>query len=140
MENNNNLISETLKQNSLTSKKGFLALYVSTDGKGKENKEKDFSRYLRGTKNDFKFLLTKNKNKLSEELLSDGFILLYNSKSEDSSNEFISRYVENFGPVIIFKKDESDLDTKTHRWIGKKILKKCDSLGYDLDNLSVGIF
>ena len=75
MEKNQNLISETLRQNSLTSKKRILALYVSTDGKGKETKEKDFSRYVRGTMDDFKFLLTKNKNKLSEEYLNDEFIL-----------------------------------------------------------------
>src|SRR5436305_13822867 len=124
MEKNNKLDLETLRQNSLISKKRFLALYVSTDGKGKINKEKDFSRYVRGTMDDYKFLLTKNKNKLSKEYLFDNFILLYNSKSEDSRNQFILRYVENTeinGPVIILKEDKSDLDTKTHKWIGKKI-------------------
>lgn len=54
------LSTESLRQNSLTNKKRFLGLYVSTDG---NIEGEDPSRYVKGTMDDCKLLLTKNKNK-----------------------------------------------------------------------------
>lgn len=107
-----------------------MGLYVSTNGKGEK------SRYVKGTCNDFNLLLTiKKRKKYSTECIDKGFTLLYNKDSNESRNKFIFRYVANTninGPVIIIRKDKSGLDTKTHTWIGKKVLSKCVWLGYTI--------
>lgn len=133
MKQNSTLSIEILGRNSLANKKRFMGLYASTDGK---IDGKDTSRYVKGTMDDFKFLLTKNKNKLSETELNKEFTLLYNNKSKQSLNEFVVRYVENTdirGPVIIIKSDKSDVEETTHKWIGKQVLKKCNWLGFSID-------
>ena len=114
-------------------KKRTKALYISTDGKVDKNNK---TRYIIGTQEDFNFLLTGNKNKkCAKEILIKDFILLYNNNNESNlKNTFVSRYVDNTevcGPVIILKKDK-DLDPDTFRWVGERILKRCDWLGFQI--------
>ena len=86
---------------------------------------------------EFKITLTEDKKiKFSKENLSNDFDLLYYRKSKESRNKFIAKYVDNTdinGNVIIIKHNNGDLELNTHKWIGRKILKKCDWLGFTLE-------
>lgn len=58
--------------------------------------------YVVGTLDDFSTLLTGDKNrKCSNEYLHGDFMLLYDEKSKEPGNQFLMRYADNVGPIII---------------------------------------
>ena len=96
-------------------------LYISTDGKQIETKN--------GTENDFMELL---RESISEYLIDDDYKILYNKKSNESANKFISffQFVNINGPIIFVNDKKRILNVFRIR----QVLKKKQKLFLTLTN------
>ena len=145
-KSNSKIIEE--KSNS----KKIRGLYISTDGKidPEHNKKCRYAvstdrnidtennkkcRYVVGTFKQFNEILTGDKNnECAYDYLDNDLKVLYNNRSTEPHNKFISRYVTNteiYGPVIIIK-NKGDIELDAHKTLGKKILTKVDWLGISI--------